>query len=182
MEKKVLIAYGSWAGSTAEVAEEIGKVLAANGVEADVAEAGDVHDVSGYGAVVLGTAIHAGHVHKHMRAFLDRHAEFLRGLPVAYFVVCLTMKEDTEENRGKAEAFLSRIRRDFPGVGPVSVGLFGGVISTNTERLKRLPFAQRMIVRAMKSAAGDFRDWDAIRAWASALPAALSKGSIPEDS
>ncbi|MFJ7986194.1 hypothetical protein [Streptomyces sp. NPDC096351] len=52
--KRVLVAYGSEACSTAGIAEEIGKTLRDDGFDAVVLPADTVTDVSGYDGVVLG--------------------------------------------------------------------------------------------------------------------------------
>ena len=50
------------AGSTAEVADAVGKKLAQGGAMVDVMSVKNVHDLNGYQAVVLGSAIRAGKV------------------------------------------------------------------------------------------------------------------------
>jgi menaquinone-dependent protoporphyrinogen oxidase len=57
MRPRILVAYASRAGSTAEVAEVIGRVLREGGPEVDVCPVGDVHSLAGYDALVLGSAI-----------------------------------------------------------------------------------------------------------------------------
>jgi len=101
-------------------------------------------------------------------AFLKAHQEALSKVPVAYFVVCLTMQDDTEENRRTVTAYLDAVRKQAPQVQPVDVGLFAGAL--NYKKLS-LPF--RLILKAMKATEGDFRDWEAIRAWATGLRPAL---------
>ncbi len=54
--KRVLVAYGTKHGATAGIAEQIGKTLREDGLDAVVLPAGDVHDVRAYDAVVLGGA------------------------------------------------------------------------------------------------------------------------------
>ena len=168
MSDKILVTYGSWAGSTGEVAEAVGQVLQGEHTEVDVRPTKDVTDVSQYSAVVVGTAIHAGQVHPQALAFLKAHQEALSKVPVAYFVVCLTMQDDTEENRRTVTAYLDAVRKQAPQVQPVDVGLFAGAL--NYKKLS-LPF--RLILKAMKATEGDFRDWEAIRAWATGLRPAL---------
>jgi menaquinone-dependent protoporphyrinogen oxidase len=83
---------------------------------------------------------------------------------VAYFVVCLTMQEDTEEHRQEVGAYLDPVREKVPQIEPVDVGLFAGVLD-----MGKLPLPLKLVMRAMKAQPGDYRDWDAIRTWATAL-------------
>ena len=169
MGDKILVAYGSWAGSTARAAEIIGEVLREDGTAVDVLPAKEVTDLSAYRAAVVGTAIRAGQMHRAALAFLKEQQGALSQMPVAYFVVCLTMREDTEENRCTVDAYLNPAREQAPQVQPVDVGLFAGALL-----FKKLGFLPRLILKVMKAEEGDTLDPDAIRTWASGLRSALS--------
>lgn len=55
---------------------------------------------------------------------------------MAYFVVCLTMAEDTTENREARLAYLEPLRKATPEVKPVVIGLFAGAVLNDTEEFK----------------------------------------------
>jgi len=156
---KVLVAYATKAGSTAEVAAEIGRVVESkSGYKVDVHPVGKLKEVDGYDAVIIGSAIRAGKWLPEATKFVEKHRDALGQVPVAYFTVCLTLSEDTEENRREVAAYLDPVREI---VQPVDVGLFAGVMDSS-----KLPFILRLMMKAMKAPEGDFRDWEAIRAWA----------------
>ncbi len=166
MNGAVLVTYGSWCGSTAEVAEEIGKVLSEGGWEVDVLPAGKAKQVDRYQAVVVGTAIRAGRCRGDVTKFVNRNEPALDRVPVAVFSVGLQMQEDTPDNREKALAFLKPITGS---VEAVSVGLFGGMVDG-----RRASFPMSFILKRMPQ--GDWRDWNAIRAWARDLSAPSQTG------
>ena len=156
---KILVAYATKAGSTAEVAAEIGRVIESKGgCQVDVRPVGKLNGVDGYDAVVIGSAIRAGKWLPEATKFVEKHRDTLGRVPVALFTVCLTLSEDTEENRRTVAAYLDPVCEI---VQPVEVGLFAGVMDYS-----KLPFILRLMMKAMKSPQGDFRDWEAIRAWA----------------
>jgi menaquinone-dependent protoporphyrinogen oxidase len=166
---KILVAYATAAGSTAEVAEAVGKALRKEGATVDVRRAVEVTDVSGYDAVVLGTGVRAGRTYAEAGTFVETYGLALSEIPVAGFVVCLTMKEDTEEACAQAGGFLDALFDRAPGVRPVDKGLFAGQVD-----YAKLPLFLRFILkRVIKEPGGDYRDWEAIRAWAAALYPAL---------
>jgi menaquinone-dependent protoporphyrinogen oxidase len=161
MSERILVAYASKCGSTGEVAEAIGEALCNGGAAVDVQLVKNVTDVSPYRAVVVGSAVRMGQWLPEATKFVETHRDALSQVPVAYFAVCMTLQEDTEENRREVAAYMAPVQEM---VQPVNVGLFAGAM--DYAKLS-LPF--RLIIKAMKVPEGDFRDWDSIRTWGTDL-------------
>lgn len=165
MNEKVLVTYATRTGTTQEVAVAIGEELETKGAKVDVKNAKEVEDLTAYRAVILGSAIRAGNLMPEAIEFVKANQEKLSQIPVAYFVVCATLREDTEENRQAVAAYLDPLREI---IEPVEEGLFAGAIDRS-----KLSFPMRLVLKAMKAEEGDWRDWEAIRAWAAELYPAL---------
>jgi menaquinone-dependent protoporphyrinogen oxidase len=169
MQKKVLIAYATYYGSTMEVAQAVAERIRALGAEVDVQPVKEVHDLSPYQAVVLGSAIRGGKIHPAAEKFLERNEDALAKIPVAYFVCCMTAREKSEDARLKAESYLSETLNRTPKIKPISTGIFGGKLEYS-----RLEWLARLVLKTLDAPEGDFRDWEAIRAWADKTYAELS--------
>jgi menaquinone-dependent protoporphyrinogen oxidase len=166
MGEKVLVAYATRKGSTAEIAEEIGRTLAeAHGASVIVRPLEEVAEVGGYDAVIIGSAIRGDRLLPPVIDFAVRHRAALSRLPVAYFVVCMTMRDETERSRRTALGFIDPLLRAAPEVQPVAVGLFAGSLDP-----RAFPPVTRAMMRLAGTPRGDYRDWEAIREWAKSLP------------
>lgn len=168
MENKVLIAYASKCGSTAGVAEAIGEVLCASGKAVDVRPIQDVADVSGHTAAVVGSAVYMRRLMSQAVDFVKANQQALSQVPVAYFVVCGTLREDTRENRKSAAAYLDPVRQV---VQPADEGLFAGAMD-----FAKMSLAYQMVARVTGGSESDWRDWGAIRGWSEGLAATMLDG------
>jgi menaquinone-dependent protoporphyrinogen oxidase len=165
---RILVAAASRHAATAEIASRIGGTLAdqlhARGipVEIHVRHAEEVHDLAGYDAVVLGSAVYEGRWLKPARELVRDHADQLRLVPVWLFssgpvgdpVV------PAAEPREAGQLVLStgaREHRVFPG---------------RLDR-RRLGHLERLLARAGSAGEGDYRDWGTITAWAADIADAL---------
>lgn len=156
MEQKILVCYATGSGSTGEVAEFIGEELRGAGLAVEVREASKVVNLDSYSAVVLGSSIRFGRWLPDATDFLDRFSYMLSDRPLALFMTCLTIIENTDSARQTALAYWDPILRRIPDVDPVGLGLFAGSLAPE---FGQLPEYQ-------ESPYHDHRDWDAIRAWA----------------
>ncbi len=76
---RVLVAAATKYGATAEIAQAIAETLGEHGLEAAVLPPEQVEGVEGYDAVVVGSAVYAGHWLKPARELVERHAGALAG-------------------------------------------------------------------------------------------------------
>jgi menaquinone-dependent protoporphyrinogen oxidase len=155
MSKRILVAYASGSGSTREVAEEIAAEIEGNGLRTIVQTMSQVESINLYSGVILGSSIRIGRWLPEAVACLERIRDELADKQVAYFTTCLTMVDDTKENREKVLAYMQPLLNMTPNVKPMGLGLFAGSLD---------PDRQAIIVG--DGPQGDYRDWEAIRAWA----------------
>jgi len=143
-------------------------VLCGTGASVDVRLVENVKDLSPYQAVIVGSAIRRGNWLPEATAFVKSNQDTLSRLHIAYFVVCLTMKDGTPENRDKALAYLDPVRKDAPKIIPAAVGLFPGVLD-----FSKLSFVNQSVFKAKGVSEGDYRNLAAEKGWASNVGPAL---------
>jgi menaquinone-dependent protoporphyrinogen oxidase len=168
--RHILVAYATRCGSSRDIAEAIGEELRLSGATVDVVNVKEKPSLQGYDALVLGGGVRVGKLFGEASRFAKRNAAALATMPIAYFAVCGAMKEPTPENLATAQGYLAPL---LAVREPVSAGLFAGAIMLETMG----PVMRFMFSKAQSkdpSALGDYRDWDAIRAWARELAPKLA--------
>jgi len=151
----ILIAVASRHGSTHEIGERIAQELRHVGHVVDVRAADEDAMVARYGAVIVGSAIYMGNWLPAARQFVERNRDWLAAVPVWLFSSGPLGQGDPQPHGDPAhldaimQATHARAHRIFVGkLDPSGLGL-----------------GERLITRVVKAPAGDFRDWETIRAW-----------------
>jgi len=194
--KHILIAFATKSGSTAEVAQTIGKELSQDGAQADVRPISVVRDISPYDAVIVGGPMIMGW-HREAVQFLEKNQSALSQVPVACFLTALSLTETQakfdsipvykdpslakppqnaerlsfKEKYATVASYLQPVLEKAPQVKPVSAAFFAGKLDCS-----KLDFLSRLFVQVIIGAQpGDYRNWDAIRVWAASLRPTLVK-------
>ncbi|MCX7976286.1 MAG: hypothetical protein N2646_04350 [Bellilinea sp.] len=159
--KKVLVAYSTRAGSTAEIAATIGQTLSQRGFSVDVLPVKKQPNPADYQAVILGSPIRMGSWLPEMVSFIKENRSLLEKLPLALFTVHMLNSGDDEQSRTNRLAYLNAIREWVTHAEEV---YFLGKME-----LAKLSFLDRFISNAMKAKDEDLRDWNAIQTFASSV-------------
>jgi len=162
---RVLVAAASAHGGTAEIAQAIGAALAAHGVRAKVMPAQQVLAVADFDAVILGSAVYRGRWLQSAVDLVYRSHEALTTRPVWLFSSGPVGKPGGRLARSMwhEPAEVAEIRA---ACRAVDHQMFAGRLDR-----RQLNWPQRLAVLAVPGLAGDFRDWDQIRAWADSIRA-----------
>jgi menaquinone-dependent protoporphyrinogen oxidase len=155
----ILIAYASKHGSTQGIAERIAEKFRQLGKEAEARSVDTVEDPRSYEAFVIGSAIYYGSWMKEATEWVHRNQAVLAGRPVWLFSVgpLGTEVQDAEQQPKEMAEFQQAIR-------PRDERIFFGVLDHH-----KLSFGERMVLKAVRAPEGDFRDWQAIEAWAESI-------------
>lgn len=182
----VQVVYASRHGGTAGIAARIAEVLRAEGASVMLADAAERPGPNGFDAFVIGSGVQIGKWHPEGFEFLERHQSTLATRPVWLFSsgpLPGSTKETADTDpltnalgpeEGPGSGGRRKIAALSAAIHPRDHRVFQGAFDPNDppksmqERLVRLlPAARRMLP------AGDFRQWDAIEAWARQIAAEL---------
>jgi len=165
---KVLVTAASKHGSTTEIASVIATVLQKADVEAEVIDPESVTTLTGYDAVVVGSAVYAGHWLGPAKAFVLRYRFELADLPVFLF-----SSGPIGDPPKPAQDPTDMIELD-EATGAVDHQVFAGRVTRS-----QLNAFERLVTMVVH-ADGDFRPWDDIADWAKEIARFLKGAQVPE--
>jgi menaquinone-dependent protoporphyrinogen oxidase len=189
---KVQVVCASRHGATAGIAERIATVLRGEGVDVqldDAADRPDLRDADGY---VIGSGIYLGSWLKEGIRFLEDHQLALAGRPVWLF--SSGPLPGSSKNTDEADPLARALGpEDGPGSGGHrKIAELSAVIRPREHRVflgaydpaqppKSLPERVLRLLPSSKSILppGDWREWDAIEAWARTIAAELKQAAVP---
>jgi menaquinone-dependent protoporphyrinogen oxidase len=164
---KTLVAVSSKHGGTEGIGRAIADSLRAAGIEVDEVAPEQVASVDEYDGVVVGSAIYMGRWMGPARDLVRSQADVLRRRPVWLFASGPVTGVEDPADAAEGLKLLALVGgRDFR--------VFAG-------RLDRdgLGFAERAVVRMIKSPWGDYRPWESIREWTTSIATAIN--TVPAD-
>ena len=163
----VLLAYASRFGSTQEVAESVAASLREAGLKVDLRPMSQVESLDQYEAVVLGAAIYNAKWHAEAHQFVARHQVALTQRPAAIFTLGPLSSSAAAMRNSRRQ--LDKELAKYRWLKPVAVEVFAGKYDP---KKPGMGFFERLLP------ARDYRDWEAIRAWASALPEQIQRAEM----
>lgn len=176
---KILVAYASKYHSTAEIAEEIGRVLRhVPGFSVVVQEVSSVGDIDGYEAVVLGSAVYTGQWQPEAAEFLRQHEPELAQRPVWLFSSGPTGSRSVKELT-HGWTLPEGLRPIAKRIAPRDIAVFHGEIKPESlNDPASLSWGQRLILKTIHPPIGDFRDWNMIWSWAHKIAESLRSAAL----
>jgi menaquinone-dependent protoporphyrinogen oxidase len=168
----VLVAAASRHGATAEIADWIGAGLADRGLSVEVKELGDVDDVAGYDAFVLGSAVYLGKWLEDAIRFVDAHADELTERPTWLFGSGSIVGNPPVDDDPKAMR-ASLVEKLMASTHAREYKLFAGKLDSS-----KLGSREKLPVRMAHGREGDWRNWQQVDAWTASIADALRQKEV----
>ena len=162
---RLLVAYSSKHGATAEIADAIADELRRRGNEADCLPAENVEDIDAYDAAIVGSAVYAKRWRRGARRLLKRQGKALAARPFWIF-----SSGPCGENPDPSWSEPTGVVRRATALGVRDHVIFGGRLP-----LEPGSFIERAMVDKCAPEDRDLRDWGDIREWAAQIDAELRR-------
>jgi len=167
---RVLVAYDTKYGATAEIAQAIGTALRVAGLDVDVVRAREVRSLQPYRAVVLGSAVYIARWRRGAMRLLRRWRRDLARREVWLFSSGPVGEDTGEPEQRERWTKPKRVQRLGSEIGAHEHVVFGGKVSDDAGGFLRKKMAQNIPPELR-----DRRDSGAIEAWAQKIAAKLQE-------
>ena len=167
---RVLVAYASKHGATAEIAEAIADQLREAGHATDCMPTDQVKELERYDAAVVGSAVYMKRWRRDAHRLLKHERRALADRPLWIF-----SSGPCGENPDPSWAEPANVVRRAERLGARDHVVFNGRLPVEPGN-----FIERKMVEACPPEHRDLRDWDAIRRWATAIAAELAKQPVAD--
>lgn len=172
----VLVAYASRHGATTGIAERIAARLNELGVAAECRPVTEVSDPGRYDAFVVGSAAYMFHWLKEANRFIKRNMTLLTERPLWLFSSG-PLGTDLVDADGQ-DVLVAARPKEFDELAetlsPRGTMVFFGALDRSAPPIGLAErFLQKLPANTEGLPEGDFRDWEAIDAWAEGIAAAL---------
>lgn len=163
--RKVMVAYATKMGATAEIAQAIGTELRRAGLAVTVSNASGMTDLRGYDAAVVGSALYLARWRPEAVGLLAQQAKVAARIPLWLYQSGPLDGEEAARLHTTVPKNVRRLSVALDAAPPIT---FGGRVEVAT--------AQGFLARRMArgDTAGDYRDFDAIGRWASGIAEQLA--------
>jgi menaquinone-dependent protoporphyrinogen oxidase len=162
-----MVTYASRLGSTEGIAKRIAERLRDRGVDATVLPVEVAPTVATFDAVVIGSALYAGHWLDGARHFVRENERDLLARPVWMFSSGPVGKSASRESSAPGEVL------DLGAtIGARDNRVFAGAFDPTTVNDEEFPFIERVVAKRFVPQ-GDFRNWSQIDAWADDIAQAI---------
>jgi menaquinone-dependent protoporphyrinogen oxidase len=173
--RNVLIAYATGEGQTGRVSSRIADIIREAGYEVDLVDLANADpgmDLGRFRLVVLAGSIHMGRFQDELLRFAKNRRSDLERCRSAFFFLCLTAADRTEEAKKEIDSMLSSFE-ESTGLRPDRTAVFAGSLAYT-----KYGFVKKWI---MKSIAGkhdgatdtsrdyEYTDWDEVARFAEEL-------------
>jgi menaquinone-dependent protoporphyrinogen oxidase len=156
--RNILIAYGSFSGSTKEIVDSMRTYLANDSTSVDIFSAEKTKiELSKYDMIIIGSAIHGNAPHPQILEFIDINRNELNSKMIAVFAVCGTITSTKKKKRENALNYPFKVSH---GLNVCRKEVFAGNMPSSVK--KSDDFMAKVFLGIVT---GDFRDWNKIRNW-----------------
>lgn len=157
-KKHILIVYGSFSGSTREIADSMKTYLSNDSTLVEIISANkEKIDLSKYELIYIGSAIHGNAPHPQIIEFIDINRKELNIKKIAVFAVCGTITSTKKKKRENALTYPDKVAN---GLNVCGKEVFAGNMPSSGKK-----FDDFMAKLFLGIKTGDYRNWDKIKKW-----------------
>jgi len=175
----VLLVYATTHGHTAKIANRIADVLREGGLSVDMHDVRTAAkpDLRAYDGVIVGASVHGGQHQREVVDWVRERARALNGLPSAFFSVCLTAADDSEESQRATREYID-VLLDDTGWIPRETVSFAGAL-----QYREYDFVTRLVMRVLMRRGDyptdvtedfEYTDWEAVERFGRTYAALLT--------
>jgi menaquinone-dependent protoporphyrinogen oxidase len=162
--KRVLVAYASRHGSTADIADAIGAVIADTELDVAIRSVNEVVSVTAYDALIIGSAVYMDDWLPEARDFIRRNLDDIIVRPTWLF---------SSGQVGTVPPVPFNGASLVTTTGAHDHHVFGGKLDR-----RGLSVGERLVVKVLHVPARDSRDWPVVAAWATAIARSLEAVAV----